>query len=433
MALSLAIIKNIYFKKWMLLRNIYDQYDQAENKLTHALISSLYHEPKLIRPFLKWLNIRNIPPLRKISMGLQGLPGQVLTSIPENQNSVPDAYFCNSDSWAIIIESKVQSNISDDQLHRHQKKAKSLGYDDSVVVVISVNPPKKFLSDVTYVTWKKIYQWFSNKINQSFWAKHFVDYLEIYESKMLAQDYNIKGTLTMFSGFHFTNETPYTYREGKRLIQLLGQEFRKCDRLKNNLGFDPQSPGRPAITQGDNGSVWDFISLNKQATDKTYFTCNPHITFSIGPRNVSAAITIPNGIKGQFKSRLKLAGIDGFKNLLAKVEANLRESIIKVPKARPLVYIIQRHYKTQRSSPEKDGLIEVDLRTLVDAGDKELKHQPMWAEAIYEILINKKTNIQFGVESRFPYSEKIMQSTKAIDVMIDAWIAMKPLLLFATR
>lgn len=411
------------------MRNIFDQYEQPENRLTHALISSLYHDRKLIRPFLHFLNICNIPPLKNIDLGVQSLPGQEQSICQEERDSVPDAYFCDNDSWAVIIESKVQAAISNNQLRRHQKKAKNYGYINSIVVVISVDPPNRHLSGVKYITWKSIYKWFAARLEKSSWVRHFVDYMEIYESKMLAQNYNIQGTITMFSGFHFTEESPYTYREGKRLIKVLGQEFRKNKRLINKLGIDPKGEGRPALTRGDEGAVWDFIPL--KFAKGAAFTSYPHATYVIRPKNAGVAITVPHRIKVSFKNKLKNIGIDGFKKLLREVEKNLRKPVMMARGTKPLVYIVQRHYKSQRSTPETDGRIEVDLRTLIDSPDTNLKHQPMWAEAIYEILINKKTNIQLGIEPRFPFTAKCMQSEKAVEVLVDAWIAMKPLIEFA--
>lgn len=126
-------------------RNVFDQYDQAENKLTHALISTLYNDRKLIRPFLKWLKIKNIPSLKVIELGVQQLPGDGSQTAQVKQNSVPDAYFCNNDTWAVIVESKVQASVSLNQLRRHQKKAIRHGYEDIYVVLITVGPPKNYL------------------------------------------------------------------------------------------------------------------------------------------------------------------------------------------------------------------------------------------------------------------------------------------------
>jgi hypothetical protein len=389
-------------------------------------MSTLYHNRKLIRPFLRFLKVSSIPPLKFIEIGIQGLPGQEQLLNQEKQGSVPDAYFCDKESWAVIIESKVQAGISNDQLRRHQQKAINYGYVNNVMVLIAVNPPEIRLPKVMYVTWKSVYKWFVAKISEAPWAMYFVDYMEVYESKMLAQNYNIKGTLTMFSGFHFTKELPYTYREGKRLIKVLGQEFRTNKRLVDGLGIDPEREGRPAITQEENGGVWDFIYLKKAASKN--FTSYPHATIGIRPTNMCVAITIPNAINGGVKTKLKNKGRDKFYSLLEIIERNLHTSIGNVSGARPLIYLDQKYYKSQKSQARTDGIIKVDLRTLVDKADNGLKHQPMWTEAIFNLLTNKKTNMQFGVEVEIPFSAHCMQSDKAIDVMVDAWIALKPII-----
>jgi len=411
------------------LRNIFDQYDQAENKLTHALILTLYHERRLIVPFLKWLGIKNIPSLRNIELSLQQLPGEANRAIPLGEDSVPDACFCDNDNWAVIIESKVQASISIDQLKRHCKKTINFGYNDIFLVLITVNTATKRLPGGTInVEWKSIYRWFVSISQKYEWARYFVEYMQVYESKMVAQDYNIEGTLTMFSGFCFNKDSPYTYREGKRLIKLLGQEFRKNTRLVTGIGIDPESEGRPAITQGEYGSVWDFIQLKN--SQGNVFTSHPHAAIVIRPEEAAVSITVPNGIKGGIKKRFNKYDFQQFDALLAKIEHNLKSVIGRVPGAKPTIGVAQRHYKSRRSYPEIDGKIEVDLRTIANRKGTGLKHQPTWSKAIFDLLIHKRTNMQLHIAVIFPFSAKYMQNSKAIDIMVDAWIAMKPLLDF---
>ena len=232
----------------------------------------------------------------------------------------------------------------------------------------------------------------------------------------------------MFSGFHFDEEHPYTYHEGKRLIRLMGQEFRKNERLVEELGLDPEGKSKTKITRGEGGAVWDFIPLKK--AKGAAVTAYPQATMGIKPNNVSVAITVPDKLKGGIKSRLKKVSKDEFGKMLAKIEKNLRKCIKKDSGIKPIIYISQRYYKSQRSHPIIDGRLEVDLRTLVNNDKTGLKHQPMWLEAIYNVLTHKRTNIQLSIQIRFPYSEKAMQSAEALDVMADAWIAMKPMLDF---
>jgi hypothetical protein len=36
------------------MRNVFDQFRQPENRLTHALMCSLYEDPKLLKRFIRW-------------------------------------------------------------------------------------------------------------------------------------------------------------------------------------------------------------------------------------------------------------------------------------------------------------------------------------------------------------------------------------------
>jgi len=232
--------------------------------------------------------------------------------------------------------------------------------------------------------------------------------------------------------FKFNGKNPYTYSEGKRLIKLLGEEFRKDKRLIRELGLDPQGKGRGAITRGGYGGVWDFIPLRKAKKAKL-FTEYPRATMGMNPRWTTVAITVPNGVRGGIRGHLKAIGEDGFYDLLSNIEQRLRKVIRNAPGSQPMLYLTQQHFPSQRSSPIVDGRLDVDLRTAVKTNDTAVKHQPMWFESIYQILTNKKTNIQWGIDVHLPYSIKFMQSQKALRLFSETWIAMKPLMDFATK
>ena len=406
------------------MRNVFDQYEQPENRLTHALVCTLSNEPKLIRPFLKWL--------KDIQIGIQQSPGQEAIEEKQGKGGLPDMCFFDDKGWAALVECKVQSKISTAQLHRHRKTAARYGYEQPFMAVIAVEPPTRSLPIRTqFLSWKDLYRWFAKKAEDSIWIKHFVEYMQVFEAKMLAQDYNIRGTLTMFDGFKFNDKNPYTYSEGKRLIKLLGEEFRRNKRLMCELGLDSSGKGRGAITRGEYGGVWDFIPLRK-ARNATLFTEYPHATMGINPKWTTVAVTIPNGIRGGIKGHLKEIGKVGFCDLLSSIEQRLRRVLLTAPISQPMFYLVQRHYMSQRSSPVVDGRIDVDLRTALNSSSG-LKHQPMWFESIYNILIHKKTNIQWGIDVHFYHSDKMMQSRKALKTISETWIAMKPLIDFATE
>ncbi len=110
------------------MRNIFDQYDQPENKLTHALVSTLSHDRQLIRPFLRWLKAKNIPPTREIKITEQEIPGLSTGGNELEKKGLPDACFYNQDDWAVLVESKVQAKINKNQLKRHLRTARRYGY-----------------------------------------------------------------------------------------------------------------------------------------------------------------------------------------------------------------------------------------------------------------------------------------------------------------
>src|SRR5580698_8122294 len=104
------------------MRNVFDQYAQPENKLTHALVCSLESDRRLILPFLKLLGIHPVPPVKQIQIVEQQLPGESESGEEGKFDSLPDASFFTddkpNDKWAVIIESKVQAGANYDQLLR---------------------------------------------------------------------------------------------------------------------------------------------------------------------------------------------------------------------------------------------------------------------------------------------------------------------------
>jgi len=411
------------------LRNVFDQYEQPENRLMHALMLTLANDKKHIRPFLEFVGAKRVPSLNNIEIGLQRVPGQEVDSIKDGKEGLPDGCFFDQNGWAVVLEAKVQAGISIDQLKRHRKTSARYGYEQPYVVLLSIDKPKSLPDWATHLEWKNLYSWFSRRTADSSWARHFVEYMQVFEAKMIAKDYNIRGTLTMFDGFKFSDTEPYTYSEGKRLIRLAGDELRKRKKLVKALGVDIKAAGRSAITRGEHGAVWDFLPLKIGAGKP--FTSTVHPTLVIRPQESGIAFTVPNAMKG-VRSTLRDSGVDGLGRMLSQVEKNLRPVLKKVEKAKPIIYIHQRHYKSQRSYPETDGRVEVDLRTILSAAKGHLKHQPGWLNCIYELLVNKKTNMQWGVQLHCPHSEKVMQSAKAIDIMVDTWGAMTPVMDFVT-
>lgn len=113
--------------------------------------------------------------------------------------------------------------------------------------------------------------------------------------------------------------------------------------------------------------------------------------------------------------------------VLETVEANIRPVLARSEKAKCMVYITQRHYRTQRSAAEIDARLEADLRTLMPGKRRGAKYQPEWIFSIYQILANKRSNIQLGIEAHFPYDSPAARSSEIAELFAASWVAMAPI------
>jgi hypothetical protein len=253
--------------------------------------------------------------------------------------------------------------------------------------------------------------------------------MQILESQMIAKEYLKQGTLTMFDGLCFDADNPYTHREGKRLIRLLRDELRLRNDLRD-LGIDPNGEGRTAITGRGFDTVWDYLPL-KQAKGAAQHTAFPHLTLYMNMKAAVAAITVSNGVRGGFRTRLNRVGLEGFRALVGTLEIALRPTVGRFKGVKPLIYASQRHYLSQRSECIEDGRLNVDLRTFAGCSEAGVKCQPEWIDAIYNVLTHKRSNIEFGVDVHFPYRCPLVRSRDVVSLFANTWTAMKPLLDFA--
>ncbi|MDF1810376.1 MAG: hypothetical protein P1U42_11845 [Phycisphaerales bacterium] len=413
------------------MRNVFDQYSQPENQLTHALVCTLNADRELLVPFLRWCGCSDIPKAKLLHITEQQVPGERLSGDENEKKGLPDGCVFTDHGWAFLIEAKVQAGISVKQLNRHIATAKRHGFENPKLLLLSVDmPPKSVPLNTTCRTWREVYTWF-RKFTESNQAKVFTQYMEVFESRMIRNNYSIRGTITMFDGFKFDENTPYTYNEGKRLIRLIGDDLQKRNDLKK-IGIDPSGNRRTAITGKKESRVWDFVPL-KIAKDSSSFTDFPHLTMVIKQEYAVAAVTIPHGVKGGFRTSLNKLGLEGFLDLLLGIEADLRPVLNLSIGSVANVYATQRNYPSQSSDPIIDAKLEADLQTIVPGKRRSAKYQPEWVEAIYNVVTRKKSNIQLGIEVRFLYGCPLLGSPKATELFAKSWIAMNPLVQFALK
>src|SRR6187401_1697200 len=91
------------------MRNIFDQYSSAENRVTHALMTALHEDRKLLGSFLRQV-VGVAPPTdpRNLSLLEQQYPEEQEVSEAEaERRGIPDGWIFDDNGWCTVIESKV--------------------------------------------------------------------------------------------------------------------------------------------------------------------------------------------------------------------------------------------------------------------------------------------------------------------------------------
>jgi hypothetical protein len=414
------------------MRNVFDQYIQPENRLTHALVSSLAADRRLLREFVQWV-AGEAGASRHLEIVEQQLPGEdeVADEEEAERRGLPDAWIHDGDDWALLIESKIESPLNDGQLVRHLRTAERRNFSDVRLLALVTSRPKgRFPANVKVMQWTEVYAWMRAQ-RDSEWARTLTEYMEVLERRLVTENYLKEGTITVFAGIRFGKDDPYHYGEAKRLLRLALDELRTRKGLQRELDMDPKAEGRPAITGREGTSVWDFLPLAK-AHSAGNFAQYPHLTLSIQRERLLATVTVPNRIRRQFRHNLLAGGKEEFLELLGKVHNNLQRVLSEVEGAAPYAEILQRHYPSQRAQPITDARLQFDLRTAFKGPKrwcKSVKRQPQWIEAIYSVLANKHSNVQLGVGAIFPYERCPFVHTPAIlNHVASVWLACKPLI-----
>jgi hypothetical protein len=411
------------------LRNIFDQYSQPENRVTHALMTAIDEDRVLLGHFLREL-VKVKPPTnpRKLSVLEQQYPGEEEPSEDElERRGIPDGWISDNEGWCVLIESKVIAKLTADQIRRHRRTAERRGFESIAVVAIIPHKPTSLPPQTVLLEWRTVYVWLRRHSSNSMWAARAANYLEIAEAKLIDSEQFVEGTLTQFSGFPFRRDHPFTYLEGKRVLSLALGELRGRRDLRDRLGMNPKASGRPAITGRQATAVWDFLSLTAAAKGEN-FTKYPHLTLGILSHAVEAVVTVPNAVNSLMRRNLVGLGEVGFEALAKNIVTNLKPLLSKHKGATPWFRGIQRRYPSQRAIPYVDATIDFDLRTAVSSGGPP-KTQPRWLSAAYGSFVNKKgTNyqIQMGVIFRYDLCPELRQAD-AVGLVASAWLACKPL------
>ena len=412
------------------MRNVIEQYSQAENQLTHALFSTLEHDRNLLVSFLT--NVCFVTPPTNVSalkISVQQYPfAQRYTDAEIDARNLPDAWVYSDDGWGLVFEAKIAATLTQSQLNGHRRVAIKRGFELPQCFTIVGDPNAPMFDGWRQLRWLDIYRWLRYHRKQqpsSNWAEVAADFFEILEAKMLDDDKLGASEITTFSGFFFSEDDDYSYLLAKAKLKRAMRELRKDQRLIKQLVIDPAVHGRGAITGKTEERVWDYLSLSSPYNIND-FTKFMHLTLGITATAVEAMVTVPDRIATQPKNSVKALGIDGFKKMSQSILQKMTPVLVKEPAAVPTMRAVQRRYPTQRSVPYIDALLEFDLRTAFDGEGP--KKQIQWIEALFEAFERKKSNCQFQFGVVFDHAKCVtMRDAIALDLLAMSWIACKPL------
>lgn len=104
------------------MRNVFDQYNHPENRLSHALAVCLHEDRALLRGLLAWVGVKSPARVQKLTIAEQSLHGDAAETDEEaERKGLPDIGIHDGAAWCLLIESKVQAALTDDQLARHER------------------------------------------------------------------------------------------------------------------------------------------------------------------------------------------------------------------------------------------------------------------------------------------------------------------------
>lgn len=93
---------------------------------------------------------------------------------------------------------------------------------------------------------------------------------------------------------------------------------------------------------------------------------------------------------------------------------------------RPVMYVVQRHFTSQRAKGVEDARLSFDLRTVLSTRRGRVRLQPEWIETVFQVLVSKQSNLQVGIGAEIPYDSDVVRSRRVLDHIARVWIALRP-------
>jgi hypothetical protein len=138
----------------------------------------------------------------------------------------------------------------------------------------------------------------------------------------------------------------------------------------------------------------------------------------------------PNSMKARFRNPVKNMGEEKFFDVMREINNNFLWITKTYSGSYPFANLAQRRFASMSAKPTVDGKMEFDLRTAFsEPKGQKVKVQDEWLRAMYSMIINKHSNMDWDVGMSFPYEScKKTRQPEILDAIAESWIACKPLL-----
>lgn len=424
-----------------LVRNLFDQYGQLENRMTHALAQVLVRDQTLLHKFVRF-TVGISPPQQFLVLSCQVSPGEQRQSVDEEEaerRGIPDLWIWNGpDAWALVCECKVTATPTQGQLQRHVARARRLGFKAIQLLVIttdesrpSVVPTRMNGAAVAWINWAQLFAFFGRHRQENQLITEFLNYVRVVEGQLMAEGY-AGPPLTTFTGIPFGPDHPYTTTEAIVLLRALMAGFRK------RLSASSALPINIAIRRHVIAvHPWDAIGFRFADLERP-LNEYPHLTVGIDDKKAHLALTLPDQDASGCWKQLRKASKEQLKDAMGKVARRLRATRRHVTRDiwEPQVYmhLFQRHFYAQRYST-MDGEIRFDLGALLEdheSSQNRVRMVPAWLDAIYTVLAQTtRANFELQLRAEFPLLDgSVTRKPGFVDTLVQTSKAFQPFLAF---
>lgn len=415
------------------LRNIFDQYSQLENRVTHALAHALVSERFLARDFLQWATGHHSV----------GDPLIVVQDRKGGGDSIPDMTLRDTAGYLCVVENKLRPDtVTTEQLTSHSERVRPVDQQGGSILVITPDSaePSKVQEvrltgvDVYWCTWQAVYEWIMAKASHRPGAvlpRSFCQYLRQAEGELQAEGVDVM--LTAFDGISFEG--------GKRKddqVRSLLNHIRKHIESSSTIhqwfpGLNPEL-GRKQLV------YWTSIGLVQPAgaiERGDAFNKHPHLTIGFEDDQFSAFIVLPNAALLEYKHRAMRADSEEWRRVLIGIVQAVHE-LAAAETPVPFMKIMQRHWQKRRSPPITDGQVEFSLDTLATPTklDSGVKDNIAWVEIVPSLIQTfKHANIEVQIGFHYPYErcKTILGSATFPEHLVQAVGTLRPFLKLLTE